>query len=579
MNVILKRVSHIFFLGLFFLLFSSTVYADSCPNQSQPNSDPCWFIKSSMPIVRRELRAASDANGNIYVVGGYDGTGPSTGFKNNLELYNPLTDSWSEKNPAPVGRNSMGFTFDQFNGKFYAAGGFNEGYFSDLYEYAPTTDTWTQKASFTYPRAFFELVTAQNEKLYAIGGQDGSPTLVSAVEEYNPTTDSWTTKTSLPTPRTGPGVIAATNGKIYVIGGHTGDGTGLGLVEEYNPTTDSWTTKNSMPTGRSNFGLTLNAHGTFYAIGGFISSLKTDAVEEYNPYTDTWISKTSIPTATAQLATTLGNDNEVHVIGGITDSSVAVDTNYGGLDSALTNQPPVIGTFTAPSDPVIVNTILNISTTFSDPNINDTHTAVWSWGNNTTSNGTIAETNGSGNVSGTHTYTTAGVYTVGLTVTDNHNASANATYQYIVVYDPSAGFITASGKYNSLAGWDLQNTQATGEVKFGIQAKYTNNNTTPTGNSKLNFNVGNIDFNSTSYQWLAVNNAKGYLMGNGTVNGTGNYTIFVSVIDGSQSGGQDLIRIRITDTSTQNPIYDTQPGLSQLADPTTTLIQGSIKIH
>lgn len=247
----------------------------------------------------------------------------------------------------------------------------------------------------------------------------------------------------------------------------------------------------------------------------------------------------------------------------------------------FSNLSPTIGIFTPPSGPVEVNTAANITATFTDTNVTDTHTAVWSWGDNSTSNGTIAESNGSGTASGTHIYTTAGVYTVGLTVTDNHNASDNKSYQYIVVYDPNAGFMTVSGKYDSLAGWDLQNTQATGEVKLGIQGKYTNNNTTPTGNSKLNFNVGNIDFNSGSYQWLVVNSYKGYLMGTGTINGTGSYSIFISVIDGdiAGSGGQDLLRIRITDNSTQDPIYDTQPNTSLLADPTTSLSSGSIKIH
>ena len=246
----------------------------------------------------------------------------------------------------------------------------------------------------------------------------------------------------------------------------------------------------------------------------------------------------------------------------------------------IANHPPVVGVITAPANPTPVNTVITASSSFTDPDTRDTHIATWNWGDGTVSNATVTESNGSGTVGGdTHTYTQAGVYTIALTVTDDDGVSSSSQFQYVVIYDPSAGFITASGKYNSLAGWDLQNTQASGEVKFGINAKYHQNNTTPDGKAKLNFKAGNIDFNSISYQWLVVNGAKGYLMGNGTVNGAGNYTIFISVIDGSQSGGQDLIRIRITDTSTQNIIYDTQPGQSEVADPITTISNGSIKIH
>ena len=243
------------------------------------------------------------------------------------------------------------------------------------------------------------------------------------------------------------------------------------------------------------------------------------------------------------------------------------------------NSAPVVGAITAPSNPVQVGTSINASANFTDTNTTDTHIATWTWGDGSISNATVAESNGSGSVQDTHKYTQAGVYTVTLTVTDDGGLSNSSQFQYVVVYDPSAGFITASGKYSSQAGWDLLNTQATGEVKFGIQSKYKKNNTTPDGNTKLTFKVGNIDFNSTSYQWLVVNTSKGYLMGNGTVNGKGNYTIFISVIDGSQTKGQDLIRVIIRDTSTQDVIYDTQPGQSSIADPTTPINNGSIKVH
>lgn len=247
----------------------------------------------------------------------------------------------------------------------------------------------------------------------------------------------------------------------------------------------------------------------------------------------------------------------------------------------VANHAPVIDTFTAPTSPTLINSGVNINATFTDANTSDTHTAVWSWGDNTTSNGIITENNGVGTASGTHTYTIAGVFTVNLTITDNNNASDSENYQYIVVYDPNAGFMTVSGKYDSLAGWNMQNTQAAGKVKLGIQGKYKNNNISPTGKAKLNFKVGNFEFESTSYQWLVINSYKGYLMGTGTVNGIGNYSIFIYVIDGNVagSGGHDLLRIRITDNSTQNIIYDTQPNTSLLADPTTLLNSGSIKIH
>lgn len=240
----------------------------------------------------------------------------------------------------------------------------------------------------------------------------------------------------------------------------------------------------------------------------------------------------------------------------------------------VTNVAPTVGTITAPTDPTALNTQISTSASFTDPGMPDTHTATWSWGDNTTSVGTITESNGSGSVSGSHTYTTAGVFTVSVTVTDNDGGSSTSSFSYLVIYDPAPqGFLTGSGKYNSLVGWYTQDPQAQGEAKFGFQAQY-DGGATPTGDTKLNIKDLNLVFLSTSYQWLVVSGNKATLKGNGTINGTGNYTFIVSAIDGSP----DLLRFQIKDSS-NNIIYDTQPNAADTADPTTSPTSGSIKVH
>ncbi len=266
-----------------------------------------------------------------------------------------------------------------------------------------------------------------------------------------------------------------------------------------------------------------------------------------------------------------------------TTVTVTTDTTQV-LSLQLQNQPPTVGIITLSTNPTQINTSITADATFTDQNTADTHTASWNWGDGNTSSClpnssqcTLTESNGSGSVSGTHTYIQAGIYTITLSVTDNHGGQGTSTFQYMVVYNPGGGFLTGAGNYNSQAGWDMQNTQATGKVILGINAQYTTGNT-PTGQSKINFNAGNIDFKSTSYQWLVVSGAKATLKGNGTVNGSGNYTFLISGIDGSQTGGPNLIRVKITDSS-NNVIYDTQSGAPDTADPTTALSSGSIKVH
>jgi hypothetical protein len=91
----------------------------------------------------------------------------------------------------------------------------------------------------------------------------------------------------------------------------------------------------------------------------------------------------------------------------------------------------------------------------------------------------------------------------------------------------------------------------------------------------MNFKPANLDFVATSIKSLVISGSKGILRRVGTLNGSGNYTFLVAGIDGS--GGQGLIRFQIKDSS-GNVVYDTQPGASDIADPTTNVI-GTVVVH
>jgi PKD repeat protein len=115
----------------------------------------------------------------------------------------------------------------------------------------------------------------------------------------------------------------------------------------------------------------------------------------------------------------------------------------------ITNVAPTVGAIVASVNPVQVNTAVNASANFSDPGVLDTHTAVWRWGDGSSSTGTVSEANGSGTVAGSHTYATPGVYTVTLTVTDKDggNGTASAT---VYVYQPTQ-FVIWGGNQPSLS--------------------------------------------------------------------------------------------------------------------------------
>ncbi len=263
-------------------------------------------------------------------------------------------------------------------------------------------------------------------------------------------------------------------------------------------------------------------------------------------------------------------------------------TDNGGLfatsqtNVTIQNVAPTVGAITGPTAPIPVNTVASTSASFADSGALDTHTAVWNWGDGATSAGTITETNGSGSVVGSHAYTSPGVYAVNLTVIDKDGASGQATpFQYIVVFDSTAGFVTGSGNFNSPAGAYPAEPAATGKAHFGFTVKYLQNDPAPSGSSQFRFRAGGINLSSSTFVWLVITSPKAMFRGTGTLEGNpGTYTFIVSMYDAQAPGGtgDDKFRIKITDGSGAI-VYDNQFGAPETDDPITTLTGGSIVIH
>jgi PKD repeat protein len=250
------------------------------------------------------------------------------------------------------------------------------------------------------------------------------------------------------------------------------------------------------------------------------------------------------------------------------------------VDLKPNNVPPAIVAIVGPTAPLAVNTAAAFTASFTDPGIQDTHTAVWNWGDGTSSAGTVAETGGSGTVGGSHVYVGPGIYTVELTVTDNNGGSDTATFQYVVVYDPNGGFVTGGGWIDSPAGAYLADPALAGKANFGFVAKYQKGANVPTGNTQFQFQAAGLNFQSTSYEWLVITGAKAQYRGTGTINGGGSYGFTLTAIDGGRGSAPDTLRFQIWDMSQGNAlIYDNLLDAPGSADPTTVLGGGSIVIH
>jgi hypothetical protein len=111
-----------------------------------------------------------------------------------------------------------------------------------------------------------------------------------------------------------------------------------------------------------------------------------------------------------------------------------------------------------------------------------------------------------------------------------------------------------------------------GQATFGFVSRYKKGAAVPAGNTAFEFQAGDLDFHSTSYDWLVVKGSdQASFKGSGTINGLGDYKFMLWAGDGAP----DTFRIRIwdevEDTGEEIDIYDN--GFDQAING------GSIVIH
>jgi hypothetical protein len=186
------------------------------------------------------------------------------------------------------------------------------------------------------------------------------------------------------------------------------------------------------------------------------------------------------------------------------------------------------------------------------------------------------------NCSTSRTFTQPGVYTIVVTVNDDDQPGVTDTKSVmVIVYDPSAGFVTGGGTIWSPLGAYLQNPTLEGKANFGFVSKYQKGAKTPSGQTEFQFHAGGLNFHGDVYQWLVVSGAKAQYKGTGTLNGVPGYGFLLTATDGQLSGGGgvDKFRIKIT-TSGGVVVYDNNPGPDDIDTSGQQNIQtGSIVIH
>jgi N-acetylneuraminic acid mutarotase len=272
--------------------------------------------------------ASGQINGLIYVHG-YNDTGVDSG-NSTLDIYNPTTNVWTTGATPLLAR--AGVAVGVINGRMYVVGGCittdcRIGATNQLEIYDPIANSWSLGASMVTARVEAAVGVIAG-KLYVSSGTQACPpcTQATTTEIYDPVANSWTTGASIPTSTEG-SASAVVNGRLYAIGGYERGvvNSVVGIVQVYDPIADSWSTGSPMTTARQR-AVADAINGDIYVVGGVDAGGSAQAINEsYDPAGDTWTPRAPMPTARLEpVGDVVGST--FYVIGG-RNSSGSVATN------------------------------------------------------------------------------------------------------------------------------------------------------------------------------------------------------------------------------------------------------------
>jgi len=208
-----------------------------------------WSSRAPLPQPLHHLNAAA-VGSLLYVVGGLGDDFVAAG---DTYVYEPGTDTWTEKQGMPAGTERGASGVAVIGSRIYVAGGLRSRSVDEVSAYDTATDTWESLAPI--PEPLDHLVGASVSGLfYALGGRRDAPT--NRVDAFDPSTRQWSSRAHMPTPRAGcaAGVLG---GRIYVLGGEGNPSTSTGVFlenEVYDPATNEWATASPMRTPRHGIG-------------------------------------------------------------------------------------------------------------------------------------------------------------------------------------------------------------------------------------------------------------------------------------------------------------------------------------
>ncbi len=386
-------------------------------------------------------------NGLGYVVNGWDSTEYPTPNGNQLYQYNPQTDTWTAKATFP---GTARYTTASFavNGKGYVAMGFKP-INNTVWQYDPVADSWAQKSNFPGLARQAPVSFVVNNVAYAgLGAIDipGGFYLPSDWYKYNDATDTWTQLGIFPGDPMVSYYTVVINNEAFVISGQNQNSLApldVALTQnvwKYVPATDTWTLWGLFPDTAMGGGIGASVNGQGYLGLGENNNITYNLINKF------WRFGPGI------------------------DSTSCSATIYSAAINNATRNFEAIGNFSS-------SAILS-----------------WNFGDSSSGYGTSVF----------HTYSSAGTYIVGLTVTDTANGGCSFSDTAVVTI---AGISTCSV---SIGSTNFDSTYTLFASPTGV-APYTYLWTTPNGYPISNSPdpLVNLPFGDTATYCLTIMDSTG----------------------------------------------------------------------
>lgn len=236
-----------------------------------------WTQGAKPPFEIHHMQAI-DYQGKLYVLGAMTGGFPEEPPLENILIYDPALDVWSNGPEIPAHRQRGGSGVVLHEGLIYLVGGNTRGHMSGfvpwLDVFDPVSGTWTELPDAPHARDHFHAAIIDGH-IYAAGGRTSShdtgevmSLTVWPVDVYDIANKRWSTLAApLPTQRADTATVAF-DGKLLVIGGESvSQVESHREVEAYDPASQQWLTLAPLPVGRHGTQATL-FNGELHIVAG-----------------------------------------------------------------------------------------------------------------------------------------------------------------------------------------------------------------------------------------------------------------------------------------------------------------------